>query len=765
MLADSCNPCSGFFAMKSCIRQPERPFGMAIDANRILIVDDELVNRELLSHMLSSHGYVTSKASNGFEALRRIETEPFDLILLDVIMPEMDGMECLRQIRARFPMTELPIIMVTGEHDRERLLEAFRSGANDYVTKPVDREIIMIRISTHTQLRASLLALKYSEERYALAASGSNDGLWDWDVFRNEVYYSPRWKSMLGYEDHEIGTSPEEWLNRIHHEDRSRFQSVFETKHVGEIEHASCDLNASCELRMIHRDGAYRWMICRGVYVRDSVGRVYRMAGSLTDVTEGKVGDALTGLPNRFLFLDRLSRVIERFQRNPEAHFAVMFLDLDNFKLVNDSLGHEAGDRLLVTISNRLENSLRSTDTLSRNGSTTLARHGGDEFTVLLEDLNELSDVEAISQRILKEVREPVLIDAQTITPSASIGWTVSRQGDMSAEDLLHEADTAMYHAKAQGRNLARRYSPAMQYEAARRLELENHLRQAVANREFLLHYQPIIENSQRKIVGFEALVRWQNETRGLVLPMDFITTAEEIGLIVPLGWQILELACEQAARWEKQFPDLPACLYINFSLKQFYQPNFWEEFRSRIQASEVSPQNICVEVTESILMENPDLISKILGEVRSQGVRIAVDDFGTGYSSLAYLHRFPLDIVKIDRSFVGSMLTSKESMQIVKTIIELARSLRLQVTAEGVESDEQLRKLKEFGCEFSQGYLWSKPLESSIATELLASAALKGTSCGNSSGINATPIIALPASRETLSMGSTIKVNASQPL
>lgn len=704
-------------------------------ANRILIVDDESVNRELLTRVLTRNGYLTSTASSGTEALERIAAEPFDLILLDVVMPGMDGMECLKRIRKRYPMTELPVIMVTGELDRERLLQAFRSGANDYITKPIDREIILIRIATHTQLRASLLALKYSEERYALAASGSNDGLWDWDVARNEVYYSPRWKSMLGYENHEIGTSADEWLERIHQEDRARFRATFLS--LG----SSGETNSSCELRMIHRDGAYRWMICRGVHVRDSVGRVYRMAGSLTDVTEGKVGDALTGLPNRLLFLDRLSRVIERFQRNPTSQFAVMFLDLDNFKLVNDSLGHEAGDRLLITISNRLENCLRSSDTVCRNSSATLARHGGDEFTVLLEDLNDTLEVEQIAIRILREVREPVLIDGQTITPSASIGWTTSREEQITAEDLLHEADTAMYHAKAQGRNLARRYSPAMQYEATRRLELENHLRVAVAQREFRLHYQPIIENSRRQIVGFEALVRWQNATRGLVLPIDFITTAEEIGLIVPLGWQILEMACEQAARWEKQFPETRACLNINFSLKQFYQPNFWEDFKSRVQSSGVTPHNICVEVTESILMENPELISQILGEIRSLGVRIAVDDFGTGYSSLAYLHRFPLDIVKIDRSFVGSMLTSKESLQIVKTIIELARSLRLQVTAEGVETDEQLRRLKEFGCEFSQGYLWSRPVESGVASQLLE-AAVQGEW---SLGTNTAPIFSLP--------------------
>lgn len=708
--------------MESQASTPPKLHTATPGANRVLIVDDELVNRELLSHALTRNGYVTTKVTNGIEALDKIGAEPFDLVLLDVIMPGMDGMQCLAKIREQYSMTELPVIMVTGEQDRERLLQAFRAGANDYITKPVDREILLIRASTHTQLRATLIALRYSEERYALAARGSNDGLWDWDVVRSEVYYSPRWKSMLGYSDHEIGNSPEEWLSRIHADDLPKFQATF----LPSKDHTHCGLNSSCELRMIHRDGTYRWMMCRGVNVCNSVGQTERLAGSLTDITEGKVGDALTGLPNRLLFLDRLSRVIDRYQRQRTSQFAVLFLDLDNFKLVNDSLGHDAGDKLLITLSERLQSCLRGCDSISRTMSSTLARHGGDEFTVLLEDLRDPADMELITQRLLGDIRKPIEIEGQLITPSASIGWTVGHEGELTPEDMLREADTAMYNAKACGRNQARQYTPAMQAEAANRLELESELRQALRNREFLLYYQPLIENRSNRIVGFEALVRWQSPTRGLVPPFKFITLAEELGLIVPLGWQIFEIACEQAAQWEREYPDYPVNVNVNFSLKQLYQPNFLEDFKSRIHAIGVSPQRICVEVTESILMENPDLIIQILGEIRGLGMRIAVDDFGTGYSSLAYLHRFPMDVVKIDRSFVTSMLTSHESLQIVKTVIDLARSLRLKVTAEGVEREEHYQKLRELGCDYSQGYLWSKPVEVESATKMLQSAALQ---------------------------------------
>lgn len=688
-------------------------------ANRILVVDDEFINRELLARLLNRNGYVATQASGAEEALDWISRETFDLVLLDVVMPSMSGLECLKLIRQKFSVSDLPVIMVTGEQDRERVLEAFRSGANDYINKPIDREILLIRIATHTALRASLLALKYSEERYSLAARGSNDGLWDWDLVRNEVFFSARWKAMLGYADHEIGHSPSEWLKRIHTEDIPKFEQAFLSRADGL---RSTEKNSQCEIRMIHRDGTYRWMICRGVHVHDSDGCVIRMAGSLTDITEGKVGDALTGLPNRLLFLDRLSRVIERFQRNPQSKFAVIFMDLDNFKTINDSLGHEAGDELLITLSNRLKSCLRGTDSVSRASDATVARHAGDEFTILVEDIVDLDDVEVIVKRMLEEISKPLVLKGQMITPSASVGWTTSRDEKFSPEDLLHEADLAMYQAKSNGRNSACRYTPSLKQQSAKRLELESELRKALAHREFILFYQPVVENQTREIIGFESLVRWNNPHRGIILPVDFIATAQQMGLIVPLGWQLFEIAAKQAKQWTVDFPDRELTLSINFSIKQLYQPDFAEQFKRSVSESGINPNRLCVELTESILMENPELVSELLREMRGLGVKISVDDFGTGYSSLAYLHRFPLDIVKIDRSFVGSMLHDPESLQIVKTIIELGRHLKLRVIAEGVENQEQLKILQELGCLYSQGYIWSKPIDVEGANQLLLS-------------------------------------------
>ncbi len=692
-----------------------KPISILPCLSRVLVVDDERINREMLSRMLQRNGYAAISVGSGQDALTQLDSEPFDLVLLDVVMPEMDGFECLQRIRENYSVIELPVIMVTAEQERDRVIQAFRAGANDYVTKPIDRDITLARIATHTKLRASLAALKDSEERYSLAVSGSNDGIWDWNVAQNEVHYSPRWKAMLGYQEGDIGTSLDEWLNRIHCDDCDRFRDTFMGPASGD------KANLRCEIRMIHRDGTFRWMFCRGVSVRDADGAVCRMAGSLSDITEGKVGDPLTGLPNRLLFMDRLEHAIGRFERNSQFQFSVLFLDLDKFKLINDSMGHQAGDQLLITIAHRLGNCLRQTDSVFRAEPTfTLARHAGDEFTILLEDLQCVQDVERVAERLLAAISLPVKIERQEITPAASIGWTMCNVNSLTPIDLLREADTAMYYAKSAGRNRAKQYDTSMQHSATLRLELEQQLRLGLANNEFLLHFQPILRLPAEKIIGFESLVRWQHPQRGLVYPGDFISTAEEVGLIIPLGWKITEMACAQAAVWEAQFPHIEAMMTINFSPKQFGQKDFLDTFRDVVKRTGVSSQRLCIEVTETILMEKQDLICPLLQSMRDMGAKIAVDDFGTGYSSLAYLHRFPIDILKIDRSFVKSIFESPENLQIVRTIIDLGRSLKLRVVAEGVETEAQRDRLIELGCDHAQGYLWAPAMPATLATSKL---------------------------------------------
>jgi diguanylate cyclase (GGDEF)-like protein/PAS domain S-box-containing protein len=695
---------------------PVTPTIPGLSAGRILVVDDERTNREILARLLQRNGYATTAVESGQEAIELVSTQTFDAVMLDLIMPGIDGFDCLKAIRSMFSTSELPVVMVTAESDRDQVVAAFRMGANDYVTKPIDRDITLARVSAHARLRKTMQALRESEERYALAARGSNDGLWNWNLLQEEVYYSARWKSMLGFEDHEVSRSPSFWTSRVHPDDISRFRQTMTHQENPMTTHLEC------ELRMLHRDGGYRWMLCRGVYVRNRDGQVYRMAGSLTDITEGKVGDPLTGLPNRLLFVDRLERTIDRARRLGEGHFAVLFLDLDKFKLINDSYGHQAGDRLLIEVARRLEISIRSVDTVVRGTcQTTVARHAGDEFTVLLESISSPEDADLVADRIIQAFTVPIELDSVSIFPTFSIGLALGDHQTACAEDLMREADTAMYHAKSEGRNRRRRFEAGMQQKAAERLALEQDLRRALNANEFFLQFQPIVQLHSGVVTGFETLVRWQHPERGVVSPLAFIRAAEEMGLIVPLGWWIIETACHQAALWQAQFPFHPRpSVSINCSVQQLYQPDFIDTIREILDRTGTDPHGICLEVTESTLMDRPDAIRPILFALRDLGIQISVDDFGTGYSSLAYLHRFPLDILKIDRSFVNTLQHSGESSEIIRTIINLAHSLDLSIVAEGVETEEQWKTLRHFGATHAQGYLVSPPVNGSFATQYI---------------------------------------------
>src|SRR5213596_3002324 len=364
---------------------------------RLLIVDDNEMNRDMLARRLERKGYVVGLAENAQELLQRVKQDAVDLVLLDVEMPEISGLDALQKLRECYSAAELPIIMVTAKTQSDDIVKALDLGANDYLAKPIDFPVAVARIGTQLSHKRAQEALKESEERYALAARGSNDGLWDWNVLTNFVHYSLRWKAMLGCQEGEVGGTPEEWFDRIHEADRERVKQEIAAHQKGLTPHFES------EHRMLHKDGSFRWMLSRGLAVRDASGKTLRMAGSQTDITEGKVSDPLTGLPNRLLFIDRLGRLIKHSKRRKDYVFAVLFLDLDGFKMINDSLGHLIGDQLLLAVATRLEKSLRSSDTVARLGETfTVARLGGDEFTVLLDDVKDPSDAKRVADRLMK---------------------------------------------------------------------------------------------------------------------------------------------------------------------------------------------------------------------------------------------------------------------------------------------------------------------------------------------------------------------------
>ncbi len=694
---------------------------MTTRSSRLLIVDDNELNRDMLARRLERKGYEVVLAAGAHQLMQRISEGSIDIVLLDIEMPEISGLDALKTIRQTYSQVELPVIMVTAKNQSEDIVRALDLGANDYVTKPIDFAVTLARIGTQLSHKRAQEALKESEERYALAARGANDGLWDWNLKENTVYFSPRWKAMLGFQENEIGDKPEEWFGRIHEADRERVKQEIFAHQEGRTP------QFESEHRVLHKDGSFRWMLSRGLAVHNASAKAMRMAGWQTDITQGKVSDPLTGLPNRLLFTDRITRLLKHAKRREGYLFGVLFLDLDGFKMVNDSLGHMIGDQLLVGVANRLEKCLRATDMVARVGRDFIvARLGGDEFTVLLDGLKDPADSKQAAERLMKAVAAPFVLDGKEVFTSVSVGIAISNAANYElADEILRDADTAMYRAKSLGKARYEVFDADMRASVMARLQLEMDLHRAIDRQEFSNFYQPIISLAAGEIVGFESLLRWRHPTRGQLGPEEFIAVAEETGLIRELGWWNLRESCRQMSEWRSAYPaysDLT--ISVNLSPKQFLQPNLIEDIQGVLKELALPAEALRLELTESTVMGDPSGAIGMLEEIKALGISLAIDDFGTGYSSLSYLHRFPLDTLKIDRSFisgVGDGKHTEEGTEIARTILPMASNLHLDVVAEGVETGEQLDLLKKLNCKYGQGFYFSKPLPASDAASLLA--------------------------------------------
>ena len=551
----------------------------------LLVVDDEPWNRDVLQRRLARAGYRVLTADSGQAALDIAAAQRVDLVLLDVMMPEIDGIETLRQLRRSRSVSELPVIMVTARDSSDDVVAALDAGANDYITKPVDFAVAQARIRTQLTARRA---------------------------------------------------------------------------------------------------------------------------------------DPLTGLPNRLLFMDRLNDVIERSRSAESFDFTVFFLDIDRFKVINDSLGHAAGDALLTGVSQRLEQSLRSTDTVARFVDCTLARLGGDEFTVLLPGVRNAADAVAVAERLVAALSQPFELEGREIVVSISVGVVMGDARYRRAEDMVRDADTAMYRAKDRGRARSELFDTSMLAAAEERLSVESDLRRAIEAREFTLHYQPIVALSDQRLCGFEALVRWQHPSRGLVAPDGFIPIAEETGLIVPIGRWVLHEACRQLREWDRDFPECPGLtVNVNLSARQCLHPDLVSDVARTLDETGLEPERLKLEITEGLVLEGSDEVIAILTALRGLGVQLGLDDFGMGYSALSYLQRLPVQTLKIDRAFVSG-IDCAGNIEIVRAILSLASGLSMNVTAEGVETADQAALLKDLACEFGQGFYFDRPLTRERAKEIL---------------------------------------------
>ncbi len=581
----------------------------------ILVVDDQPINLRLLSKLLSRQKYEVRQAINGVMALQAIEVKQPDLIMLDIMMPDMDGYQVCSLLKADPKTAHIPVIFLSALDDVFDKVKAFSVGAVDYISKPFQSQEVMARVQHHLSLQ----------------------------VVNKEIV--------------KLNTDLE--------------KQVFER--TQELE----EVHAKLLLMALH--------------------------------------DELTGLPNRALFMERLKETLKHAQADPDYRFVVLFLDCDRFKVVNDSLGHSVGDQLLTAVAHRLANALKNVDVF--------ARLGGDEFAILLTKITEINQVINVAENILKALDHPFKLSKYEIYVNASIGIALGDGQYTQPQHILRDADAAMYRAKAQGNSRFQVFDPVMHQKALNFFEIETDLRKAINYQELQVNYQPIVDLRTGKLVGFETLMRWFNSKRGWVSPGEFIPIAEETGLIVVMGEWILEQSAQQLKSWQKAgLASEEITISVNLSARQFSQANLISKIDQALERSDLDSHYLKLEITESVIMENQQKAQKIIQQLRDRNINICLDDFGTGYSSLSYLNNFPIDILKIDQSFIRRLDGSPESLGLVPVIINIAEKMRMKAVAEGIETVEQLQQLKALNCDCGQGYFFAKPLDVEQATQLLES-------------------------------------------
>ncbi len=681
---------------------------------RVMVVDDDFASRLPVKFTLENSNFTVFEAESGQEAIDNFSSYKPELIMLDVIMPGLNGFETCRKLRDLPGGKHVPIIMVTSMEDVKTIDSAFEAGATDFIAKPIN--LIILGHRTRYWLRSGVMLndLNISRQRLAKAQNLARLGHWELDLESNHFQFSTEVADLLGITD------------------LSRYEALFENIVPDEKEQVKALVDKACETRsnfnVYYRvklqNGEVRNIFNQGEVFYNDINRTTHLVGIIQDITQLKKAedqirylafyDNLTGLANRTLFKEHWLKIVPHAIRNEEK-IAVLFIDLDHFKNINDTLGHSAGDQLLITMANRLKRELRNSDVISRSmkkGSSTLvSRVGGDEFIVLASHVKSLNHISTIAERVVLMLEEPLQLENQDISVSASVGISVFPDDGTDIEVLLKNADTAMYEAKEAGRNNFKFFQTEMNDAAQARFELGNNLRRALENNEFVLYYQPQYCNQSKQMIGVEALIRWIDPEKGLIPPNLFLPFAEESGLIHKINSWVIKEACSQAYSWVNSGLFMNCRMAVNISGQKITFEDLADEIFDVLNKTGLKPEYFELELTERVMMGNTDEAVSGLQRLKDGGIAIAIDDFGTGYSALSHLRLFPLSKLKIDKSFVDNINSSSKDASLLNSIIGIAKSFDLTVIAEGVETNDQLQMLETMGCDELQGYLLSTPL------------------------------------------------------
>ncbi len=699
----------------------------------VLVIDDDPIIRHLTRITLETAGHSVNDCPDGTTALETFLATGPDVILLDVVLPGKDGFSVCAEIRALPEGQTIPIVMMTGLDDIDSIHKAYGAGATDFITKPLNWQILAYRVNYIFRSSRAFRDLRTSEARLSKAQQLARMGSWEWNPLLDVVQLSEPCRQIMGIDSATQVRDIASLIALAHPLGRPYLR-----KGLDALMERERPLSLDCQTATADEEDK-RFIHLEAEGHRDASGRIILVSGTIQDITSRKLAeekirylayyDSLTGLPNRVLFKEHLRRALATSEQH-KRQLAIMLLDLDRFKGINDSLGHDAGDLLLQQVADRLRLRVRPYDTVSRDSEeqrdSLIARLGGDEFTILLEGITNPEAAARVARRVIEALEAPFALNGNEVFISCSIGISIYPHDGTDLEILVKNADVAMYCAKDLGCSTFQFYTQEMNSASLQRLILETHLRKAFEKEEFFLHYQPQIDCVTNRIIGLEALARWNNPELGLVSPGSFIPLAEETGLIIALDRWVLATVCKQLEAWRAAGIPLVR-VAVNLSARHFLKANLNKTIQQIRSRGAAARDHLDLEITEGMLMENGEEVVSVLGMLQETGVCISIDDFGTGYSSLSYLTRLPFHTLKIDRSFVAQISDNVESASVVTAIIALAHSLGKEVVAEGVETSTQLQFLKENGCRVIQGYLYSRPLPEDEIRELLREGRIPG--------------------------------------